>query len=753
MFGPYNRIDTSWSCIFSEAAARCASLRGIMRISNTHTMDGRDGRIEILTNEHGIPEIAAHSERDAMYGMGWVHARDRQLQMFVTRVLLQGRAAELLAPDPELIEIDRYMRRMNFLPDALEQMERLEPVARANALAYCDGVNASLQANGRIFEFKLLGLHPEPWSPADSMMLAKIMAFLGLADAQGTMEKLIVQMVQNGLDEKRLKELFPYLTETLDLDLLKRVTLSPALLPASVEWLKIIPRMTASNNWVVSGAASATGRVILCNDPHLEVNRIPGIWYETVLRIGERSLQGVSLPGAPAIAIGRSPELAWGVTYSFMDMIDFRIEECRDGCYRRGEEWLPFRRREERILVRKGEPVIERVYENDLGILEGDPWIPGHYLVMMWSAARGCGAGDFNGLTRMLSAVTVEGALANFRKLESLSFNWIAGDSAGNIGYQMSGRTWKRPSGVSGLVPLPGWDATLDPAGFMNTDDLPQCYNPPEGYIVTANNDLNGYGRQRPINLPMAPYRAKRIAEMIEERRGSIDVEWMKTMHYDLLSLQATRLMQVIRPLLPDTEKGRLLQEWDCRYTAESRAATLFESIYLSLLEVVFGENGVGKDVVRYLLKETGIFNDYYGCFDDVLMNESSSWFAGRSREALFRQAVEQGLNGSQTPLPYGATRKILLTHLLFGGKLPRFLGFDRGPISLPGSRATIPQGQIFRSAGRTTTFAPAYRMVASMAEKGIHTNLAGGPSDRRFSRFYDNDWKNWISGRYKKLE
>lgn len=724
-----------------------------MSSPSTKTLRGHDGSITILTSEHGIPEIAASTERDAMCGLGWVHARDRQLQMILTRVLLQGRAAELLSGDAELMEIDRYMRRMNFLPDAERQLERLEPGARANALAYCEGVNASLEEHGRVLECRLLGLRPEPWSPADSMMLAKIMAFLGLADAQGAMEKLIVQMVQNGLDERRLKELFPYLSESIDVELLKRVRLAPPLLPASIQWLQIIPRMTASNNWVASGGITETGQVILCNDPHLEVNRIPGIWYENVLRIGDRSLQGASLPGAPALAIGRSPEVAWGVTYSFMDMIDYRIEECRDGCYRRGDEWKPFRVREEKILVKKGKPIVERFYENEHGILEGDPFEPGHYLVMMWSAANGCGAGDFNGLTRMLSARSVAEAIENFRMLEALSFNWIAGDSAGNIGYQMSGRTWQRPEGVSGLVPVPGWDEALNPMGFVQPGDLPSRTNPPEGFIVTANNDLNEFGRSRPINLPMAPYRAQRIAAMLEERRGSLDVAWMKTMHYDLLSMQATRLMQAIRPVLPDSAQGQILREWDCRYTADSKAATLFESIYLALLEVVFGENGIGRDAVQYLMKETGIFNDYYGCFDDVLMNESSAWFAHRSRESLLRQAVEEGLRRTSSPAPYGETRRVVLSHLLFGGKLPRFLGFDRGPISLPGCRATIPQGQIFRSAGRTTTFAPAYRMVASFAEVGIHTNLAGGPSDRRFSAFYDSDWRNWISGHYKRLQ
>lgn len=713
------------------------------------TLETKGGRVSILRNDHGVPEISGKRYEDAYYGMGWVHAHDRQLQALLTRLLLQGRAAETLAGDPALVEIDRYMRRMQFLPDPESEIKKLDPAVRRHLEFYTQGFNRYLEAHGAVLEFRLLGYKPEPWQIKDSLILGKIMAFLGLADAQGAMEKFLVQMARNDVGEKKLRELFPYLTERVDYDMLKNLTLAPPLVPEAFKWLSRLPKMTASNNWAVSGKLTASGKPIYCSDPHLEVNRIPAIWQEIVLRLPDDIVMGASLPGVPGIAIGRTKNLAWGATYSFMDMIDYRIEECRDGRYRRGKQWKPFAVREEVIKVKKGESVVEKVYENEHGVLEGDPYKEGHYLVMSWSAARGCGAGEFNGLLGLPHAKSAREAMACFRKLEALSFNWVMADSLGNIAYQMSGRLFKRPKGVSGLVPLPGWEKKYTPHGYVSASLLPSAYNPPEGIIVTANQDLNRLGKAKPINLPMASYRADRIAQLLRKKK-KLGVEDMKRIHFDLYSLQAERFMKVLRPLLPDTDNGRILREWECIYTSDSRGATLFESVYRALLRTVFGDNGMGREVVDWAMSETGLFNDYYGNFDEILMNPRSAWFDGRPRDELFKKAIKEGLTAA--PKQYGKTRMITLSHLLFGGKLPRFLGFDYGPIPLPGSRATVPQGQIFKSAGRVTTFSPSYRMIADLAEKAIHTTIAGGSSDRRFSRWYMNDMENWLKGVYKVL-
>ena len=168
------------------------------------------------------------------------------------------------------------------------------------------------------------------------------------------------------------------------------------------------------------------------------------------------------------------------------------------------------------------------------------------------------------------------------------------------------------------------------------------------------------------------------------------------------------------------------------------------------MLREVFGQGGLGVEQVNYLFEESGIFADFYGNFDRVLLAERSAWFGGRSREEIFREVAARALDVD--PQPWGESRRMTLFHLMLGGKLPRFLGFDRGPIPLPGGRATISQGQVYRRNGRTTSFAPGFRFVADLSEDGAHTSLCGGASDRRFSGRYCSELEKWRTGSYKKL-
>ena len=151
---------------------------------NEVVLSGRDGKIHIKRNRHGIPEIKGETLADLTFGLGWVHACDRQLQMLLSRILLQGKAAEHLKGDPTLIEIDKYMRRMNFLPDPESEIARLKPDHRRQLDAYAAGCNLYLSENKPVHEFRLLGYTPEPWHMRDSMLIVKIFGFLGLADSQ-----------------------------------------------------------------------------------------------------------------------------------------------------------------------------------------------------------------------------------------------------------------------------------------------------------------------------------------------------------------------------------------------------------------------------------------------------------------------------------------------------------------------------------------------------------------------------------------
>ena len=171
-------------------------------------------------------------------------------------------------------------------------------------------------------------------------------------------------MVQAGVERARLDELFPGILEGLDEELLRKVRLRETVVPASVKWNPALARMMASNNWVISGKRSASGKPMLANDPHLGANRLPNVWYEAVFISSERYGLGATMPGLPGLLIGRTNDVAWGSTYPFMDALDSWVEHCKDGKFRRetakGDQWIPFRQRRETILRRKRRPILRR---------------------------------------------------------------------------------------------------------------------------------------------------------------------------------------------------------------------------------------------------------------------------------------------------------------------------------------------------------------------------------------------------------
>ena len=702
--------------------------------------------IFIDRTEYGIPLIKATSESDMYYGLGYCHAMDRGMQMIIMKILGSGTASEHLGADDEMLEIDKFFRRMNWHNNLQDEIQKLDEKSSGLLQAYCDGANSAF-AKKKPWELKLLlGYKDFSWSKLDVVLLARMAGYLTLAQSQGEIEQLFVQMVQNGVRKEFLNELFPGILGDYDEVLIKKVKLNEKIVPDAVKWNVATTPLMASNSWVISGKRTRSGSPLLANDPHLEINRLPAVWYEVGILVGDKYVYSATMPGISPILVSRKNDLSWGATYTFMDATDSWIEQCKDGKFLKDGIWHDFHERKEIIKRKKGKAVEIMYYENEHGVLDGNPHEEGYYLCTKWSGEKS-GANTIKAGFQMWDAKNVKEGMDTIGKLE-VSFNWVLADNQGNIGFQMSGLMPKRKIGVSGFVPLPGWMSENDWQGYHEVADLPRSYNPKEGFIVTANNDLNHLGHVDPINIPMGAYRAERIRQLIE-LKDKIGIEDVKKMHFDTYSLEAELFMEIIRPLLPDTPNGKLLKEWDLCYETDSKGAYLFEMVYRTLYYEIFG-GVLGVDLVDFLQNKSGLFIDFYANFDAVLVSENSSWFQGRTRKEIYQKAVDTALKTE--PKPWGDVNKITLTNILLGGKLPNFMGFDKGPFSLRGGRATIHQGQVYTSAGRDTSFAPSFRMITDMSEDVVYTNLAGGVSDRRFSSWYCNDFDNWLNGIYKKL-
>ena len=701
--------------------------------------------VSIRRDEFGVPHIIADDLRGAHWGIGYAHAVDRGMQMGFMRLLGRGRIAECLDGSDASVEIDRFFRRMNWYGNVDDQVAQLTPEALNFITAYCDGANAGFAAS-RPWEFRLLRYRPEPWTIADTILMTRMAGYLTLAASQAEIERLFIEMVRAGVDDDRLTSLLPACTGDIDRELLEKVTLGERIVPEAVKWLPGTPRTMASNNWAVAAERSRTGNALLANDPHLEVNRLPAVWVEQVIELPDDTVFTANMPGIPAALVGRSDHLAWGLTYAFMDAVDSWVEECRDGCFRRGAANEPFDVRRERILVKKGAPVEAVFYENLHGTLDGDPHRDGFYLATRWAAA-GSGAASMNAAAAIWAIRTVEEAQEVFGRIET-AWNWVFADSTGRIGYQMSGLLPLRDAAWSGFTPKPGWEERWDWRGFADPADLPRVIDPVEGFVVTANNDLNHLGAVAPITMPMGDYRARRIAGLLS--LGDVDFGDFARIQGDTYSLQAEELLAILRPVLPDTPIASSLADWDLRYDPDSRGAVVFEAFYRELIAEMFGPTGVGTPVVEHLLDTTEVFIDFYQHFDRILTASASPWLGERDLRSVYRAAFDRVTEAGDRR--WGDVNRVTLTHILLGGRLPRAAGLDIGPIELPGGRATPHQGQIYESAGRTTSFAPSLRLLADLGEPGLQTALAGGPSDRRFSPWYASDVERWHRGDYKAL-
>jgi len=717
------------------------------------TIRGVKGEIKIRRLVNGYPHISANDELDAYYGLGYMHAVDRMVQMWLLKIIGNGRASELLMASPDMIAADKYMRWIDLAGDARREVEMLDANARAAVDAYCAGANAGIQATGLPLEFRMVGYKPDAWTPADVLLAAKMIGYVGLASTQADAEKFIFQMLQNGVDAARVKEMFPYIKEDITPDLIeiiKKTKSAMPIIPNNAAWKVFAPMFTASNNWVVSPQKSASGRTLFSSDPHLGL-QLPNIWYVAILKAGDLTLTGASVAGVPAVAIGRNKHMAWAATYGTMDLSDFYIEDIQDGKYRHGADWKPLAVREEVIRPKKGEPISLKICATEHGVLEGEPKENGYHLSFALSIKKylGGAAQSINAFHQIFHCKTVDKGLDLFAQLAFSPFNWILGDADGNIGYQLAGLFPSKRAGTSGLLPYLGWDPADDWTGTIDPRKQPRILNPKDGIVITANNDLNQFGEVKPMTLPMSSYRADYIRRRLTEKE-KFTPEDMQRIHYDRYSIHAELFMQIIRPLLPDSPNGKILRDWDLRYTADSVGAALFENVYIALVKLVFGEMGLGKELLDFVLNETVIFSMISGDMDKILLGDSSAWFAGKSREELFKEAITRGL-AAPTPR-HGETRKIFINNLFFGGSLPRFLGFDY-PLEHVGSRATIPQAQLYRAAGRDSSFAATLRLVTDFASEEVHLNLAGGASGNRFSPFYKAGLEDWVQGRYKTIK
>jgi penicillin amidase len=578
--------------------------------------------VEILRDKNAVPHIIAGSIEDAAFGLGYVHAQDRFWQMELMRRLGQGRLSEIVPPrlvGSGLVDTDRTMRGLGLYRKAAESMNALAPGMRAIIEAYAAGVNTWLGRDDPQFGLELTMIkllsggryRPEPWRAADSLVWSKLMA-LGL-DGNWRAELLRLRLARK-IGEDGVKFLIEPPGDSRDATL---SLVNEALHGTDLDRLYdatdnvATRKRQASNEWVLSGAHSVSGKPLLANDPHLAL-AFPGTWYLARLVGPGFDIRGATSPGSPAVVLGHNGTIGWGFTTTNLDSQDLfveRVDPTDPNRYITPDGARPFAVRDETINVAWGDPVIMRVRETRHGpviddfIRRMDDLIPqGHVLALQATALDGNDT-SAEGFGRIGLAQNWDDFLNAARKIVSPMQNMVYADTAGNIGLVSPARVPIRRRG-DGSMPVPGWTAEFDWAGFVPFDDLPRLYNPPGGIIVNANGRLVPDDYRHFITKDWGePYRQRRANQLLRE----VDrhpVYGMIVMQADNLSADATEMLPLLLKGAPRNVRAghvhELMARWN-RFMLASRPEPLIYTAWLWELQRGLLADELGDDLYAAL--------------------------------------------------------------------------------------------------------------------------------------------------------
>jgi len=716
--------------------------RSMPKIKGNIFLSGLETDVEIIKDSWGVPHIFAQNEKDLFFACGYVHAQERMWQMEITRRAGKGELSEIFGR--KTLERDRFIRTLDLKEAAQRDYEKLSSKMKNLILSYSAGVNSWMNSRKLNWppEFLLLGYRPQPWSPLDSLIVKEVMALLLCVDYQS--EILRAKLVKELGAQKALQILeegiaAPYLE-------IEDVPLSE--LPMQLPF-------QGSNNWVLAGSRTESGKPLLANDPHLEIS-LPPTWYEIHLICPGLNAVGVSIPGVPLVMIGHNKSVAWGITNSRVDVQDLYVEKLNPSrdMYWDNNEWKPLFTKEERINIR-GEKEPERI---EVSWTERGPVVSSvlseneKHLSLSWTIYDGGRAMEsFYLLNKAQNWQEFVDALKLF---DAPSLNFVYADKEGNIGYYLSGKIPIRAEGAA-LFPYPAWKEEGKWQGYLKEEEKPNFYNPKSGLIVTANNKII------PDNFPYyigfeweAPFREERIRELILQLEKH-SVETMKVIQNDVFSKKGELFLPYIEEIKiaegQSKEALDILKSWDLRLSSGKEAA-LYKIFVDFFHEEVFKDD-LGEDYERFDL----LFKSKRAGLLRILSDPLSVWFdkketqAVETREEIIKISLEKAYMwlekqyGSVDGWDWMKINSFRFQHAL--GEVPLLRFLNRGPYPLGGDAYTV---KLSSSSSLIKNLGVSYRQIVDLSDfRNSVCVLSSGESGHFLDRFYDNQISLWLEGQY----
>jgi len=749
-----------------------AMFAALPQLDGSIRLPGLTAPVTVRRDAHGVPHIDAASLDDLFEAQGYVTAQDRLWEMDMARRMAAGEAAEILGP--KLVEHDRAQRILQIRPTAERLVTTLSARDRRYFEDYARGVNAFIDANHDHLspEFRLLMYKPKYWRPVDSVLVMVSM----------------MQMLDQRWDSKLARE---HVTARLG------PTLAAALYPDG-SWrdhppTQVEPDLTApqqnipdvpldetqsdlrgsrsdllhlralldgargvcatctpgSNQWVISGAHTVSGKPILSNDMHLG-HQIPNIWYENDLHSGDFHATGVTVPGIPYVVAGHNEHIAWGFTALYADMQDVYVEQVNgQDQYRTATGWQPIEHSREIIHVRGGSDVALDLERTAHGPVIS-PLLPHEtrVLSLRWNIYDPKLGGD--PLFDLDAAANWQDFRNAMAKWYAPSQNVVYADDQGHIGYQVVGSIPMRPNGIMGM---PIADGNHEWQGYIPFEQLPSAFDPANGILATANARTTPDGYPFPITDEWAdPYRNERIWKWLAAKLANDG----KLAPADMLKLQTDVYSEVDQEMAQRfayaidhagrtdsrlREAADLMRTWDGVVSADSAAAAVVDAAKSAFWPMLLGAK-IGDDWKLYEWSASGFARE------QMIMNEPAAWLpAGYANWDDFLAAVvRQGINsehklGDLKNWKYGVQHPVDVEHPLYS-LLPWFKKWTgTGVLPQSGDKTTVKQ------VGRT--FGPSQRFTMDWSNPDASTeNIVLGESGDPVSAYYRDQWSYWYGGK-----
>ena len=724
-------------------------------------IEGIRDTITIRRDNWGIPHISANCDNDALFALGFCQGQDRAGQLEILWRLSRGRLAEWVGS--EGLKLDRLSRRIGFRRSAEAQLSAQDGWVREWLSAFAAGINAGLTTglSRKPHEFAILGGEPSRWDEVDLLAVLKLQSFLLPSNWDMELLRLRV-LLQDGpqavmdLDPVVVAEPSQHTEAAIPLVGVRQ-------LQEEIELLrKFVGVGGGSNNWVISGQRTASGKPLLANDPHLTPT-VPPPWYLAHVCTPEWEAAGAMLAGSLGFGIGHNGFCAWGVTAALSDNTDLFLETLdSDGRSVREPDgsWQPCQRLREVISVRRGAEHIEEVLITPRGpivtpVLADIPYALS--LRAVW--LEPLPIDGFLSAPRARSYAQFRQAFAHW---PLLPLNVVYADSAGTIGWQMIGQIPRRKSGV-GLLPSvathpeSGWEHDLIPF-----EQMPSVENPSRGFWVTANQNPRLDLPDLAIHLGSDycdPFRYRVIHEILSRQAEGWTVQDCLKLQCNTRSLVWEEIRDVVLSL---SVRGRdaaealeLLRNWNGEVATDSPAAAVFEVFIAEMIVQLTQIKAPHSWQLALQSGDSNLFADRrVGHLCHLLRNQPSGWVHSWSEamEQALGRAVRY-LRQHAGPAPaywsWGHVRPLRLKHLVFGTVRGLSRCFNLGPYPCPGDANTISQAavSILQPLSETHNMAN-LRAVFDLAEPGqSRFILCGGQSGNPCSPHYDDQLPLWQRG------